>query len=212
MIVICLVRHGEVPSNNEPRKHIGQRDDEDLTDNGKRQSQAVAELLKNEPFTVIYASPLKRAVSTAEIIANYHAGKKLTVDQRLIELNLGVFDGKFEYEVASTYAQIVEQRLKDKFGFRIPEGESYQDLVGRLTPFANEVFEKHIDESVCVVGHQGSNRALLKCFLGYKILSERIPYLTIGQSDYIRITKTESGIDTVKIAPGIQTSLEGMVG
>lgn len=212
MTVICLVRHGEVPSNREPRRHIGQRDDEDLTENGIRQSQSVAELLKNEPLSAIYTSPLKRAVSTAEIIVSYHAGKTPIPVPLLVELDLGVFEGKSEDYVASHYEEIVAQRLKDKFGFRIPEGQSYQDLVGRLAPFADEVLEKHPNETVCVVGHQGSNRALLKCFLGDKIPSERVPYLTIGQSDYIRITKTESGIDVVKIAPGIQTGLEGMVG
>lgn len=62
---ICFVRHAEI------KKYVGQLipDAVGISGKGKKTAKRVAEYLKNENVTVVYSSPTKRAVETAEIIA-----------------------------------------------------------------------------------------------------------------------------------------------
>lgn len=66
-----------------------------------------------------------------------------------------------------TYEEIQERfpadfaaRDQDKFHYRYPRGESYEDLVARLEPV---IMELERQENVLVVGHQ----AVLRCLLAY---------------------------------------------
>ena len=57
---------------------------------------------------------------------------------------------------------IHEFRKKNKYAFRYPEGESYQDLVTRIEPIIMEL--ENADRVVVVVAHQAVLRALLSYF------------------------------------------------
>ena len=66
-----------------------------------------------------------------------------------------------------TYEEIQEKfpaefaaRDQDKFHYRYPRGESYEDLVARLEPV---IMELERQENVLVVAHQ----AVLRCLLAY---------------------------------------------
>ena len=54
--------------------------------------------------------------------------------------------------------------LKDKFRYRVPGGESYQDLVFRLQPLVVEI-ERHRSD-VLIVGHKSSLQVLYSYFMG----------------------------------------------
>ena len=69
----------------------------------------------------------------------------------LNDIDAGLCDGL-------TYAQMKEQhpldfvsRDRDKFSWRYPRGESYEDLVARLEPV---IMELERQDSVLVVAHQ----------------------------------------------------------
>jgi broad specificity phosphatase PhoE len=83
---IHLVRHGEVAN---PR-HVVYADlpGYDLSELGSEQAAATAEHLHAEPLEVVVASPLDRAVSTAEMIAKRH-DLAVEVDPRLTEWRIG---------------------------------------------------------------------------------------------------------------------------
>lgn len=66
-----------------------------------------------------------------------------------------------------TYEEIKEQfpddfcaRDQNKFAYRYPRGESYEDLVARLEPV---IMELERQANVLVVSHQ----AVLRCLLAY---------------------------------------------
>ena len=90
MIVHC-VRHGESEFNSEGRVqgHL----DVPLSALGRRQAAAVATALAAETSEIIFASPLRRARETAEIIAR-QLGLLIETDPRLKEINVGIFQGK----------------------------------------------------------------------------------------------------------------------
>jgi broad specificity phosphatase PhoE len=95
-----LIRHGETKSN--LLKIYAGWSDEPLTKRGIRQAYHVAELLAHREVEVIYTSPLRRAIQTAQIIAQQIRVPVIPEDG-FIEMKLGPWEGKSEGEVAATY-------------------------------------------------------------------------------------------------------------
>ena len=72
-----------------------------LTTKGIKQAQDTAKFLKGHKIAHIYSSPIERAHETARIAADYN-GIPLTIDERLVELDMGSFTG-------SKYDEIMEK-------------------------------------------------------------------------------------------------------
>lgn len=208
MTVFYIVRHGVTRSNLEGR-HLGQRE-EDLTEEGRQQARNLAELLRNEPLDVIYTSPLRRARDTASEIAVYHPGKGPLSDPRLNELHMGIFDGLLPSEARRDSEEDYAAREANKFGYRIPGGESYRMLIERVAPFVRDMREEYRDGNVCIVGHQGLNRALLAVLFGNAIEEpeRKIPYLEIPHDAYFKVIKTESSTSGKLISGPFRVNLE----
>ena len=63
---LILVRHGETDWNKE-RRYQGQKDPK-LNETGKRQVEMLRNRLADTPIDLVYASDLKRAMVTAQVI------------------------------------------------------------------------------------------------------------------------------------------------
>ena len=88
---IFLVRHGETEWN---RTHRFQgRSNQTLNQNGKDQARALAFALKDASLSVIYSSPLVRAIETARLIKTFHPAVPIIEEEGLLEMELGDFDG-----------------------------------------------------------------------------------------------------------------------
>src|SRR5688572_6226813 len=85
------LRHGETAANVE--RIISGSLDVDLTPFGREQAQAAAVVLKSEPITAIYSSPLRRARETAEPIAQA-LRLPVTIIPELSERCRGDLEGK----------------------------------------------------------------------------------------------------------------------
>ena len=86
---LILIRHAATEGNR--HRYIG-REDLPLSAEGERQADLLAARLSSEHLDAIYASPLERAVRTAEPIAR---GRGLDVRTRdaLIEIDYGTLQG-----------------------------------------------------------------------------------------------------------------------
>lgn len=67
-------------------------------------------------------------------------------------------------EIQQKFPEDFAARDANKFQYRYPRGESYEDLVARLEPV---IMELERQENVLVVGHQAVLRCLLAYFLDY---------------------------------------------
>jgi len=94
---LYCVRHGESVHNAEGR--IQGQADIPLSDFGRRQGEAIAAALAELPIDAIYASPLLRALETAEIVAR-RLSLPIRIDPRLKEIHIGVFQNRLRSEVA----------------------------------------------------------------------------------------------------------------
>ena len=91
--MIYIVRHGQTDYNINGR--YGGRLDIPLNDKVIEEAYELKEKLKDIDFDIVYSSPLKRAVQTANIITD----KELILDDRIIERNNGLLEGKLKSEV-----------------------------------------------------------------------------------------------------------------
>lgn len=153
---LYITRHGETMRNAEYR--VLGRTDDPLSEKGRAQAVDLAERLKETEIDLIFASPLSRAMETAQTVAK---AKNLEVipDERLLEINFGDFEGV-------PGGSIEYQNAKREFFKRYPNGESYFDIAYRVYNFLFEIKEAYPDKRVLVVSHGGVCRILHNYFIG----------------------------------------------
>jgi len=169
---VFLARHGETEWNVEHR--LQGRSDTRLTPRGEAHARALAGLLEDVPLAAVYSSTLRRALDTARPVA---AAKALACLARpeLVEIGYGVLEGHTPRDPDPEIQRLWAARKRDPLGFRVPGGESYQELRARLAPFVDEIGRRHPREPLLVVAHRATNRVLLGLLLG-KSLEEILSF------------------------------------
>lgn len=158
--MIAFVRHGESEHNQQGR--LGGLLDAALTARGRRQAAALGEALAAERPVAVCSSPLARARDTAAAIAEV-AGVLVEVDDRLVELDYGDWDGRPVGEVpASDW-----RRWRDDPDFAPPGGESLRAVRARAGAFCESQLGGAAAEGVVVaVSHVSPIKAALAWSLG----------------------------------------------
>lgn len=157
---ILLIRHGETEWNR-IRRFQG-RSDLPLSLEGRDQAQALAIALKDEPITAFYSSPLIRAIETARLIKVGHPSVPLFVEEGLVEMDLGEFEGIEAHRWAEQYPDFRKAWREDPASVRMPGGESLQEVQTRATNTLERVTNLYSPESTLVLcSHNFVNRAIL---------------------------------------------------
>lgn len=178
---IYLTRHGESETNLKGR--IG--GDSELSANGRLFAKLLRDYIEEQriPGLRIWTSWTKRAIETVEEIAAPQERWKA-----LNEIDAGICEEMTYDEIAQKHPHIYTARGEDKFTYRYPRGESYEDLVARLEPV---IMELERQENVLVVSHQAIIRCLLAYFLD-KSASD-LPYLEVPLHTVIKLTPVAYG-------------------
>lgn len=124
---------------------------------GKLYAEALANFIKEQNIEGlrVWTSWLKRTIQTvAEIKAPQERWKALN------EIDAGLCEQMTYEEIQKKYPEDFRARDQNKFFYRYPRGESYEDLVVRLEPV---IMELERQGNVLVVTHQ----AVLRCILAY---------------------------------------------
>ena len=157
MTRLIIVRHGRTEWNRVER--FRGRADIGLDDVGMKQAESAAKRITGWPISMIYSSPLRRALTTAEIIAD-RVGLKLRLMPGIIDIDYGVWQGLSTEEVitrdGSLYSQWIESPNKVKF----PGGESFAEVRERAASAVNDLIQQHLKETVVLVSHKWSARFL----------------------------------------------------
>ena len=197
-MLLYLIRHGESLYNAEGR--IQGQSDVALSPLGLRQAQAIAEALAEEQIDAIFASPLERAMQTAEPIAA-KLGLKIQPDDRLKEIHAGIFQGLLWAEIEAKFPDSAAPWREQQPDFVIPGGESRRALMVRGLAVFESIRESPF-RRVAVVSHGGILTAALKAVLRIPAeinpfslynasisklaWNERIKLLTLNQLDHLR--------------------------
>jgi alpha-ribazole phosphatase len=185
--LIYLLRHGEVVLA-ETRRFIGHLD-VPLSPRGEQQSLAQAARLASVKLAALYTSDLARARRTGEIIGAPH-GLVPTVVPALREMAMGRWEGLTAAAIQRDEPVKFAEWMANVGEFPFPDGESVPDLEARAWPAFESITGAHAGQSIAIVAHGGTNRALLCRALG--LPSGRL--LSMGQ-DYGALTVLER-IDT----------------
>ncbi len=169
-----LIRHGESLSNREGRVQ-GQANVK-LSDTGRQQAAAVAAWCKSQSFRnqscELWSSPLCRAQETAEVIGTA-IGLPVQLEDKLVELNAGVFQGHLWDDLADRFPEAVARWRSGDVDFQIPGGESRRQLAERGR-HALELLSVRPVRGMIIVAHGGVLTAALGLLVGreHSLLAE----------------------------------------
>uniref|UniRef100_I3KJY5 6-phosphofructo-2-kinase/fructose-2,6-bisphosphatase 2 n=1 Tax=Oreochromis niloticus TaxID=8128 RepID=I3KJY5_ORENI len=178
---IYLCRHGESHHNVEGR--IG--GDSELSERGKEFAVALKRFVKEHKLLdlKVWTSQLRRTIQTAEELGIPYEQWKI-----LNEIDAGVCEEMTYKMIEEKYPEEYAMRDQDKYHYRYPGGESYQDLVQRLEPV---IMELERQGNVLVICHQAVMRCLLAYFLDKG--ADDLPFLKCPLHTVLKLTPVAYG-------------------
>ena len=156
---IIFLRHGQA-KNNVDKILAGRTEGVPLTETGISQAQHAAELLTHMKIGAIYSSPIQRAKHTAEIVGEKNS-IDVTIDDRLIELDMGKFTGKSYSEIISERGNVFEKFYNGDLEIAHNGVETFDQVKKRVKSIVDHVIEKHEDENVVLVTHMDPIKAMI---------------------------------------------------
>jgi broad specificity phosphatase PhoE len=155
---LSLIRHG-LTEWNSSGKFQGHTDIP-LSAEGRKQARTLAKYLKKTDLVVdrVYSSPLARALETAAIVFPEH---EVCADERLKELNFGVFEGQTQAKNERHEAWV--DWFADPFKRQAPGGESYEELRERAVDWLESLPQL---PHIVAVTHSGTIQMLVSHVLG----------------------------------------------
>ena len=152
---LYIARHGQTLWNLENK--VSGRTDIPLTEMGLQQAAQLADNAKGKGIEVIIASPLLRARQTAQAVSDA-IGVPVQIDERLIELDFGAFEGGPRSDPDFQYTRA-------QFPTRYPGGESAFQLCHRVYGCLEDVKRKYDGKTVLLVCHGGVCRMVRSYFM-----------------------------------------------
>ena len=150
--MIYIIRHGKTELN---KANVLQgRSDFPLNEEGVQQAEEAAVKLRNVQFDYVFTSPLIRAVETAEIAA---PGKKQRIDERLIEMDYGPYEGA---DLKDPPPELIHF-FSDFVHNPAPEGmEPLHSVVARAGSFLEEI--RGLSGNILISTHAIAMKGLLE--------------------------------------------------
>lgn len=162
---LMLMRHGESVGNVD--KRLEGQTSTSLSARGQQQAHQLAIYLKQQSLpTVLYSSPLRRAIETAGQIALLTRCSP-QIESALQELHQGIFEGLTWAEACHQYPQVCSS-LSATFDFLpVPGAESPEQAHQRAVAWYQTLWQRHAPgESIWMVSHGGFMQHLIRVILG----------------------------------------------
>jgi broad specificity phosphatase PhoE len=136
-----------------------------LNDLGRQQIQRLSNFIRHIGLNQLYCSDHRRAQESAEILAERLDFDPI-YDERLRERSIGFFQGLTVPEIHGWYPEEYKGLLADPEGYRMPLGESTNDVKVRAQSFLDEVLktvDKKDDElTIGVLSHTTTIRLMIR--------------------------------------------------
>ena len=175
MQTALLVQHGQSHHHVDPRARLWPDFRNGLTELGQRQAARIGKRLRDEADgrrCRVYASPMRRAAETAEIVSG-----ELGVTPQLVE-GLHEYNGRFALErTEEGEERPVDNSERTLFDWRpFPEAETWREFFTRVAAAMNGVAEQHPDRELAIFAvHGGTLSNIVVWWLGIPLdaLAER---------------------------------------
>ncbi len=162
--MIYLIRHGQTAWN-KSKKFQG-LEDIPLDQEGQKQAHLLSTYFEHLPLKRIYTSDLQRAYDTALAIKKT-TRTPLFKDERLRELDVGIYTGKTWDDVKSNHARFLSLLEGNHRDEPIPGGESFNQFKDRSIAVFKEIqSQASPDDDIVIVTHGGVIRMIVLHLLG----------------------------------------------
>ena len=162
MAKLILARHGETMWNVE--KVFRGRADVGLDDVGIKQAELLGKYLSNWELEAIYASPIRRALETANIVARYQK-VSVRIAEGLTDFDFGEWQSLSEQQVRRLYPDLFNEWHNNPDKVRMSGGESLEDVRRRAVEVVNDIVSRH-QGNVLLVSHRVVIKVLICYLLG----------------------------------------------
>ena len=184
---VLLVRHGQTNSN-VTGFYMG-RSDEDLDEAGHTQALRLSSRLSGWPVASVYTSPLRRAYTTAAILAEPHMLELNLLDD-LIELGLGDWQGLHMDEIKRRWPDVWQQSRIDPSEVIMPNGERFRQVTERAVRAFQSIVGSNPGKQVVMVTHEAIVKVIVAHVLG------------VSNSMYRRFEVNNASLSVVRVANG----------
>ena len=161
---IFLIRHGATVLTAEDR--FAGATDVPLSDIGREQVRRLAERLRDDGISAVYASPLGRTMETGRILAEPH-GLEVQARPGLREISHGRWEQMTRREVEEKYPEEAAAWDLDPYTFAPVGGESGLAVTARALPVLMDIVRENEGGCVLVASHKATIRLLLSSLLGF---------------------------------------------
>ena len=170
------MRHGQAV-NNVQRRLVGRLPNVPLTENGREQAQYAAHCVEEMNISCIYASPMQRAMESAQIVAQ-HNSIPVAEDARLAEVEVGKFAGHTYEDISSIWGNITLRFYQNDDKLKDMGIETFDEIKARIQDMVRFVLKNHRDENVLLVTHMDPIKAMFSTVL--KLASQDLHGIVIA--------------------------------
>lgn len=190
---LFLVRNADTDFSRDHR--VAGRRDIGLSAAGRAQAADLrARVAGKYDIAEIMASPLPRAVETAEIVAG-GVGLGVVRDPRLVDFDAGRWEGQSHTEIGASAEY--QRFIDDPIGESIPGGEKIGDVRDRVVAAVSQALaDNELGASIMLVSHAGPLRVLLAHYLGMSLIHYHRLRLSPASMSILRF-ESEEGVPRI---------------
>lgn len=166
MTRLYLIRHGQTINTTGDTFRYNGHLDVDVSAEGMKQIERVAQRLRYRPIKGIYSSDLIRTRKGAETIARYFPTTIREEFTDLREVKQGIWEGLTLKEVWEKFPDEARKKFDNYVTYRIPGGENLIEAQQRSVSVVEELTQRHTGEEFVVVAHGGINSLIVCWVLG----------------------------------------------
>lgn len=192
MTRLIVVRHGRTEWNRIER--FRGRADIGLDEVGMKQAESAAKRIGEWPISAIYSSPLRRALTTAEIIAG-PLGLNVQLAPGIVDIDYGEWQGLSAEDVVARDGHLYSQWIESPQKVKFPGGESFAEVRERADSAVNDLIQQHPKETVVLVSHKVICQILILSLLG------------LDSSHFWQITQDVGAMNLFEVRAGVSSAL-----
>ncbi|MEJ2738938.1 MAG: histidine phosphatase family protein [Dehalococcoidia bacterium] len=192
MIQVVIIRHGRTEWNRIER--FRGRADIDLDEVGKKQAEATAKRVAESGISAIYASPLRRTMTTARIISE-HLSLAVQPLPGIMDIDYGKWQGLTPEEAAARDASLYKLWREHPHMVTFPDGESLEDVRNRASEAIENVLEQADNKTIAVVSHKVVCQLLI------------LHFIALSNSHFWQIGQDVAAVNLFHIREGVSSAV-----
>lgn len=169
------------------------RADINLDEIGIKQAEAAAARITEWQVSAVYSSPLRRALTTAAILAHPFS-LEVKLLPGIIDIDYGEWQGLSPDETAAKDGGLYSKWLESPHKVKFPGGESLTAVRERAASAVDDLIAQHSKETLVLVSHKVVCQILILSLLG------------LDNSHFWQITQDVCAINLFEVRDGIPSA------